>query len=272
MRKALCIAALLCLAGPAAANIVGEKVTYSSGKTTMRGYMARPLDVEKTLPAILIVHEWWGHNDYVRRRADMLAELGYVALAVDMYGDGKQASHPQEAGAFSKSVFENFKEGQARFNAALDFLKQQRYVDPDSVAAIGYCFGGAVVLNVARAGADLKGVASFHGSLFAVKPAAPGALKAKILVCTGADDMMVPPAQIESFKKEMDAAGADYRIISYPRAKHGFTNPDADLKAKEFNLPMGYDRRADDLSWKALKKFLKVLFKDSHGGKVKRGF
>lgn len=262
MRKALLVAAFFFVAGTSSAGIIGEKVSYAAGKTKMKGYIARPVDIYGTLPAVLIVHEWWGHNAYVRERADMLAGLGYAALAVDMYGDGLQAEHPKEAGAFSKAVFENFGEGQARFNAALDFLRKQPYVDKENVAAIGYCFGGAVVLNMARAGADLRGVASFHGSLFAVKPAAPGRVKAKILVCTGGDDMMAPAAQVASFKKEMDAAGADYDVISYPGAKHGFTNPEADAKAKEFNLPMGYNARADKMSWKALRKFLKTVFKD----------
>ncbi|MSM40564.1 MAG: prolyl oligopeptidase family serine peptidase [Geobacter sp.] len=267
MKKMLIIlAALLLTAGiagaaPAKPQIEGKTVEYRAGDTLLKGYLATDTALKGKRPGVLVVHEWWGLNDYARKRARMLAELGYVALAVDMFGDGKQARHPDEAGAFAGAVMKNFDTGKARFNAALELLKQQPDVDPTRIAAIGYCFGGGVVLNMARQGADLKGVASFHGSLAAVQPAEKGAVKAKILVLTGADDKMVPPGQVAAFKEEMQEAGADFRVISYPGAKHSFTNPDADKYAKEFNLPIAYNKKADTASWDELKKFFKEIFK-----------
>ena len=145
--------------------------------------------------------------------------------------------------------------------AALDFLKQQPTVDPTRIVAIGYCFGGGVVLNMARQGADLKGVASFHGSLTAVKPAQPGMVRAKILVLNGADDRFVTPEQIEAFKREMKSAWADFQFISYPGAIHSFTNPDADALGKKFNLPLAYNADADKKSWLELQKFLDKIFR-----------
>lgn len=267
MKKMLIIlTALLLTAGIAGAatakpQIEGKTVEYRAGDTLLKGYLATDTALKGKRPGVLVVHEWWGLNDYARKRARMLAELGYVALAVDMYGDGKQANHPNEAGAFSSALMKNFETGKAHFNAAMDFLKQQPDVDPEQIAAIGYCFGGGVVLNMARQGADLKGVASFHGSLAAVQPAEKGAVKAKILVLTGADDKMVPPGQVAAFKEEMQAAGADFRVISYPGAKHSFTNPDADRYAKEFNLPIAYNKKADTASWDELMKFFNEIFK-----------
>jgi dienelactone hydrolase len=187
--------------------------------------------------------------------------LGYTALAVDMYGDGKQAMHPDEAGKFSSELMKNFDSAKARFTAAMDFLKQQPTVDPTRIAAIGYCFGGGVVLNLARQGVDLKGVASFHGALAAVKPAQPGVVKAKILVLNGADDKFIPPEQIEAFKQEMRSAGADFQFISYPGAVHSFTNPEATALGKKFNLPLAYNADADKKSWFELKEFLNKNFK-----------
>lgn len=168
-------------------GVVGKPVSYSDGSTTMKGYLAYDSNIKGKRPGILVVHEWWGLNDYARKRAKMLAGLGYTALAVDMYGDGKQAVHPEDAGKFSSELMKNFAQAKSRFAAARKFLQKQKTVDPEKIAAVGYCFGGGIVLNMARQGADLRGVASFHGSLTAVKPALPGAVKAKILVLQGTD-------------------------------------------------------------------------------------
>ena len=170
----------------AAPNIEGKQVEYKAGGVTMKGYLAYDSNTKVKRPGVLVVHEWWGINDYVRKRARMLAELGYTALAVDMYGEGKQATHPDDAGKFSSETMKNFDTAKIRFKAAEDFLKRHYTVDPKQIAAIGYCFGGGVVLNMARQGADLKAVASFHGSLAAVKPAQVGKVKAKIRVYNGA--------------------------------------------------------------------------------------
>ncbi|MFN3532983.1 MAG: dienelactone hydrolase family protein [Candidatus Brocadia sp.] len=243
-------------------NIQGKTVEYSSQGVVMKGYLSYDENRKGKRPGVLVVHEWWGHNEYARKRARMLAELGYTALAVDMYGDGKQAMHPDEAGKFSSELMKNFDVAKARFAAAMDFLKQQPTVDSNRIAAIGYCFGGSIVLNMARQGVDLKGVASFHGSLTAVKPAQKGSVKAKILVLHGADDKFITPEQIEAFRQEMKTAGADFQFISYPGVIHSFTNPDADVNAKKFNLPLAYNAEADRKSWEELKKFFHTIFQE----------
>ena len=189
----------------AGAAVEGKEVEYSIPGVVMKGYLASDESLKGKRPGVLVVHEWWGLNEYARKRARMLAQLGYTALAVDMYGEGKQAMHPQDAGKFSSEILKNFDVAKARFVGAVEFLKKQPLVDPERIAAIGYCFGGGIVLNMARQGIDLKGVASFHGSLVAVAPAQPGAVKAKILVLHGDDDTLVTPEQIESFRQEMKA-------------------------------------------------------------------
>jgi len=254
---------VLAVAASAAAkpDIEGKEVSYRAEGVEMKGYMAFDRNVTGKRPGVLVVHEWWGHNEYARKRARMLAEMGYTALAVDMYGGGKQAMHPDDAGKFSSELMKDFDTAKARFIAAMDFLKKQPTVDPGRIAAIGYCFGGGVVLNMVRQGVDLRGVASFHGGLTAVKPAHKGEVKARILVLNGADDKFVTPEQIEAFKQEMKNAGADFRFIEYPGAIHSFTNPDADEYAKKFNLPLGYNAEADKKSWEELGKFLEKVFK-----------
>lgn len=242
-------------------NIEGQIVTYSAGGVTMKGYLAFNPNIKGKRPGVLVVHEWWGLNKYARHRARMLAALGYTALAVDMYGNGKQATHPEDAQKFSAELMNNFDTAKGRFLAALKYLKIRKNVDAQKIAAIGYCFGGGIVLNMARQGVDLKGVASFHGSLVPVKPAEPGVVKAKILVLHGTDDKFTTKEQIQSFHREMKSAGADFKFISYPGAMHSFTNPDADKYAKKFNLPLGYNAMADKKSWSEMKKFLKVIFR-----------
>lgn len=253
----------LLLAGSAHAkpDIEGNTVEYTAGDVVMKGYLAYDKSIKGKRPGVLVVHEWWGLNDYARKRARMLAELGYAALAVDMYGDGKQAMHPDDAGKFSSELMKNFDTAKARFMAAMEFLKKQPVVDTEKIAAIGYCFGGGIVLNMARQGVDLKGVASFHGNLTAVKPAEQSAVKAKIIVFHGADDKFITQEQIEAFKQEMKAAGADLRFIAYPAAVHSFTNPEADAYARKFNIPVAYNAEADKKSWAELKTFLIQIFR-----------
>jgi dienelactone hydrolase len=242
------------------AGLETKEVEYTANGVTLKGYIAYEKHTTDKRPGVLVVHEWWGHNDYVRKRAEMLAELGYVALAVDMYGDGKQANHPDEAGKFSSEVMRNMPAMKARFLAALEALKKDPHVDPDRIAAIGYCFGGGVVLNMARAGADLKGVVSFHGSLAAVAPAEKGKVKARILVCNGAADKMVSPDNVKKFEEEMAAAGANFRVIPYEGAMHGFTNPAATERGKQFGIPIAYNETADKQSWKDMQDFFNEIF------------
>jgi dienelactone hydrolase len=248
--------------GYAEPRISGKTVEYSAQGVVMKGYLAYDENIKGRRSGVLVVHEWWGLNEYARKRARMVAELGYTALAVDMYGDGKQAMHPDDAKKFSSELMKNFDDAKARFTAAMEFLKQQPNVDPTRIAAIGYCTGGGVVLNMARQGVDLKGVASFHGSLSAVKPAQPGTVKAKLLVLHGGDDKFIPPEQIEAFKQEMKSAGVDFQFISYPGAVHSFTNPDADELGKKYNMPIAYNADADRKSWGELKGFLKKIFRE----------
>ncbi|ABB31032.1 dienelactone hydrolase [Geobacter metallireducens RCH3] len=242
------------------AAVQGKVVEYRDGEVTMKGYLAWNDTVKGKRPGVLVVHEWWGLNDYARKRARMLAELGYTALAVDMYGGGKEATHPDDAGAFSSAVMKNMDLMAARFRAAMEFLKKQPTVDAVRIGAIGYCFGGAVVLNMARQGLDLKGVASFHGNLATAKPAGPGTVKAKVTVFNGGADTLVPPEQVGAFTAEMTRAGAAFRFFSYPGAKHAFTNPDADVYARKFGLPLAYDAAADRDSWEEMKRFFREVF------------
>ncbi|MGF1511057.1 MAG: dienelactone hydrolase family protein [Myxococcota bacterium] len=245
---------------PAHAKVETREVRYEADGIEMKGLLAWDDAHEGQRPGVLVVHEWWGHNDYVRSRARQLAELGYVAFALDMYGDGKTADHPDKAGAFSSAVFSDLDGAEARFRAAKDVLTQDPHTDPDNVAAIGYCFGGGVVLHMARRGLDLDGVVSFHGSLATEKPARKGEVNAKILVAHGADDPFVKSETIEAFKEEMKNAGVDYRFVSYDGAVHAFTNPGATELGKKFNLPLAYDAEADQKSWSAMKAFFQDIF------------
>jgi len=262
IRKSLLLLSIFILfATTAWGKVAGREVEYRDGDTVLKGYLADNPALKGKRPAVLVVHEWWGHNEYARKRARMLAEKGYVALAVDMFGDGKTAMHPEDAGKFAGEVMKNKAIGEARFNAALNFIRLQPTVDPGRIAAIGYCFGGGVVLHMARQGADLKGVASFHGSLATEAPAKPGVVKAQVLVFNGEEDKMIPPEQVAAFKDEMTKAGADFRYVGYAGVKHSFTNPDADSYAKKFNLPLAYDKKADEDSWAQTLKFLREIFK-----------
>ena len=244
-----------------AAGVVGKTVEYSSGSVTMKGYLVYSDKIQGKRPGILVVHEWWGLNDYSRKRADMLAELGYVAFAVDMYGDGKNVDNPSDAGKLAGEVMQNTSAMRTRFLAAMDFLKKDARVDSTDIAAIGYCFGGGVVLAMARNGADLKGVASFHGTLATQTPAKPGEIKGKVLVLTGTADKFVPPKDVQNFKSEMEAAKVDYKVVGYPGAMHAFTNPAATELGKKFNLPLAYNENADKKSWTEMKKFFRSIFK-----------
>lgn len=238
---------------------VGE-VEYSTDSTNMKGYIAFNQNDDSKRPGILVVHEWWGHNDYARERADMLAEMGYVAFAVDMYGDGKTAEHPDDAGKFTQEVVSNLDEAKARFESALNTLKNHPNVDPEKIGAIGYCFGGTIALNMANAGFDLDAVAAFHAGLQLPIAPEPGTVKAKVLVANGADDPFIPAQSVEDFKAVMDAAGVDYKYIAYPGAVHSFTSKRADEIGAKFDMPLAYQAEADSASWAEMKALFDSTF------------
>ncbi|MEQ1814466.1 MAG: dienelactone hydrolase family protein [Candidatus Nitrotoga sp.] len=244
----------------AQAALQGNEVDYKAGGVTLKGYIVYDDAFKGKRPAVLVVHEWWGHNEYARKRARMLAEQGYTALAVDMYGDGKQAHHPDDAGKFATKVSRNMDMAKERFEAGMKLLRDHKTVDGDQLAAIGYCFGGSIVLNMARMGQDLKGVASFHGSLGNSNPAEPGKIKARIISFSGAADPMIGADSITAFKKEMDHAKANYRVVVYPGAQHAFTNIEADKLGKKFKLPLAYNAEADKDSWQQATVFLQEVF------------
>ena len=237
----------------------GEQITYRAGTTDLIGWAVEGSG-PMPRPGVLVVHEWWGLNDYIRGRAEQLGDLGYEALAVDMYGAGQTGSSPDEANALMSAALGDVPALEARFEAALDALKARPGVDGSKIAAIGYCFGGAVVLHAARIGLPLAGVASFHGSLGSFHTPAPGSVKAKILVCHGAADALVPEADVEAFKAEMDAAKADYKFEAYPGALHGFSNPDATANGERYGMPLAYDADADAKSWAEMKSFFQKIF------------
>ena len=244
----------------ASAEVTTEGIRYRVGDKEFIGYLAYDNAVEGRRPGVLVVHEWWGLDDYARKRAEMLAAEGYTAFALDMYGDGKSAGHPEDARAFTEEVFSDLPQAEQRFDAAKDVLQQHETVDADRIAAIGYCFGGGVVLHMARIGADLDGVVSFHGTLAPKAEAKPGEVKAEVLVFTGEADSFVPVEQVQSFVTEMQNANIKYQIVTYPEARHAFTNPEADALGQRFDLPLAYDRNADEDSWKQTMAFFDRLF------------
>lgn len=243
------------------AKVVTKVIPYSVNNVSMTGYYAYDDSYKGKRPGVLVVHEWWGHNDYARKRARMLAKLGYSAFALDMYGNGKVANHPEDAKKFMTEVISNMDNARQRYKKALSILKAQSVTDSARIGAIGYCFGGGVVLDMARQGLPLKGVASFHGSIAAKQPAIKGKVKASVLVLNGADDPFVTKEQISAFKKEMKEANVNYEFINYKGVKHSFTNPAADEFGKKFNMPLQYNKKADMQSWNKMKTFFATVFK-----------
>ncbi|ADE11889.1 dienelactone hydrolase family protein [Sideroxydans lithotrophicus] len=249
MKTLLCFVGLMFAAVAAHAAVQGKEVSYEADGVKLKGYIAYDDVVKGKRPGVLVVHEWWGLNDYARKRARMLAKQGYTALALDMYGNGKMAHHPDDAQKFSSEVSQNEALAKARFEAALALLRQQKSVDADNIGAIGYCFGGSVVLNMARIGEPLKVVESFHGGLKTMHPAEPGVVKARIASFTGEADPFIPAEQVAAFRQEMEKAGVTPLVVTYPGAMHSFTSPEADRLGKKFKLPMAYNAAADKDSW-----------------------
>lgn len=237
-----------------------ETISYKTDTIEAKGYLVFNENSTEKMPAILVVHEWWGLNDYAKNRAKQLAEMGYVAMAVDMYGNAQQGSDPKQAQALATPFYKNPVLAKTRLDAALQILKQNPMVDTTKIAAIGYCFGGYVVLNSAKQGVKLNGVVSFHGNLSGVNPN-KDLLSAKVLVCHGGADKFISQQEIDAFKKSMDSIHADYTFISYDSATHAFTNPMATEMGKKFNLPIEYNEKADKKSWVDMKDFFAQIFK-----------
>jgi dienelactone hydrolase len=251
----------LALTTSASAAVKEEPVTYKDGDTTMKGFIVYDDAVKGKRPGIVVVPEWWGITKHVHSEGRKMAAQGYTAFLADMYGDGKTADNPKDAGALAGAVRKNPAVMESRFNAARTTLAKHATVDANRIGAVGYCFGGSVALDMARVGTDLKGVAAFHAQLTpAVPPAAPGKVKAKLLVQNGADDPFIKPDTVEAFKKEMDAAKVEYRYISYPGAVHAFTNPEATELGKKFNLPLRYDPKVDKEAKAEASKFFAGVF------------
>lgn len=248
---------------PAGPDIQTREVTYQQDGTTLKGFMAWDAARHGKRPGVLVVHEWWGLNDHARNAARRLAEAGYVGFALDMYGDGKTTTHPDTAQHFMAQAMSNMGAMVARFNAGRAELLKAPNVDSTRISAIGYCFGGAVVLGQARSGADLDAVVSFHGALIPGKVDS-GAVKGRLLVLTGADDPMVPGTAVETFRQEMAAAGAanQVEIVSYPGAKHSFTNPHADSVGM---AGLAYNAAADQQSWQAMLKLFREVWPSPNG-------
>lgn len=251
---------LLAISTALHAKVVTKVIPYSLDGVKMTGYYAYDDAIKGRRPGILVVHEWWGHDDYARKRARMLAGLGYSAFALDMYGTGKLARHPDNAKKFMMAVTKNMSIARKRYSKALNILKAQEVTDNKNLAAIGYCFGGGVVLDMARQGLGLKGVASFHGSIATKEPAKKGKVKANVLVMNGADDPFVTEEQIKTFKKEMKDAAVKYEFVNYKGTRHSFTNPGADALGKKFNMPLVYNADSDKKSWEKMQAFFKNIF------------
>ncbi|QDT39788.1 dienelactone hydrolase family protein [Stratiformator vulcanicus] len=254
---------LIAISTEAPAEIVTKTIEYEHDGTPLKGFLTYDDTVEGPRPGVLVVHEWWGLNEYAKRRTEMLAKLGYAAFALDMYGEGKITEHPKQAGEWAGQVRQNVESWRSRALAGLEVLKSQPVVDPERLAAIGYCFGGATVLQLAYAGTDLKGVASFHGALPIASDADAEQVRADMLICHGAEDGFITAETIRGFRSALDEADKPYSFVEFAGARHSFTNPSADSHGID---GLKYDERADEQSWAFLKVFLSQKF--SRDGKT----
>lgn len=258
MKKALFVLVVLFLWGVNAHGAIRtEVVDYRHGDTVLEGYLAYDDSIQGKRPGVIVVHEWWGINNYVRMRTEQLAKLGYIAFAIDMYGKGARARDAKEAGSLSSTYRSDCALMRSRANAGYDVLKNHPLTGARRIAAIGYCFGGTTVLEMARSGAQLVGVVSFHGSLGTPNPGDAKNIKGKVLVLHGADDPAVPPDQVMAFQDEMRKAKVDWYFVSYGGAVHSFTNPDS---GNDPSRGAAYNEKADKRSWEAMKLFFAEIF------------
>jgi len=259
-----CLLLVLLPSSAAIAEVQTKTIDYKDGQVELQGHLAWDDSIKGRRPGVLVVHEWWGLNDYARQRAEKLARMGYVAFALDMYGKGKVTEHPSKAGEWAGQIRKNTAAWVARAKAGLKILTSQSQCDSKNVAAIGYCFGGSTVLQLAFSGADVKAVVSFHGSLPAPTEGQARQTKARILVCHGAADSFVPDKQVDAFREALEKANLDYQLIYYGNARHSFTNPGADKRGIE---GLKYNAKADRRSW----RHMQMLFGEVLHGKSKPG-
>jgi len=247
---------VMALAATASAAVQTKEIEYEADGAKLKGVLAYDDAAKAKQPGVLVFHEWWGLNDYAKMRAKQLAELGYVAFAADMYGSGKVTEHPEDARKMSTEVRMNQAAWLGRAQAALKTLQAQEQVDPDRIAAIGYCFGGSTALQLAYVGAPLKAVATFHAALPVPTPEQAKTIKPRILICHGADDPFIPQETIDKFKAALDSAKVNYQFTSYPGVVHSFTVQGADKVGMK---GMAYNKAADEQSWAAMQG----LFRDT---------
>jgi dienelactone hydrolase len=247
MKTAVALAAALLVPFAVGAKVIEKPIDYQYNGQTMKGYLAYDDAKSGTRPGVLVVHEWWGLNDYIRGRTRQLAEMGYVAFAPDMYGDGQVTRDPKVAGEWSGKVRPELVQ---RAKAGLEQLKKAPGVDATKLGAMGFCFGGSTVLALAYSGEDVKGVVSFHGSLFAPQDASK--IKSSIAILHGEADTFIKPETITQVKQALEGAKVDWFMVSYAQAVHAFTNPDAD----SFKIPgIGYNEKAEKRSWAEMQRF-----------------
>ena len=257
MRILTSVLILFFLSIPAHAELQKKNIEYKDGDTTLEGYFVYDDAIQGKRPAVLVVHDWMGFGSYGNGRAEQLAQLGYAALAVDIYGKGVRPQNADEASKEAGYYKEHRDILRRRAQAGLDALKSEDVVDPERLAAIGYCFGGTTVLEMARAGMPLAGVASFHGGLATNMPTDKESIKAKVLVLHGADDPFESQEEISNFKKELNDAGADWQMVYYSGAVHSFTRKDA---GNDNSKGAAYNEHADKRSWEAMKSFFTEIF------------
>ena len=258
MKLAVCLAMVFFIVAGVRGEIVTKSIEYKDGDTILEGYLAWNNATTAKRPGVLVVHEWTGLNDYAKSRCRQLAELGYVAFAVDMYGKGIRPQTTEEASQQASIYRSDRKLMRRRVTAGLDVLRGNELCDNSRIAAIGYCFGGGTVLELARSGADINGVVSFHGNLDTPDPSDAKNIKCKILVCHGADDPFTTFDQIKAFMDEMRAAKVDYQFIIYSGAVHSFTNPNS---GNDPSKGVAYNAEADRRSWQHMKDFFAEIFK-----------
>jgi len=256
----LWIPACLLLTSLAQAAVQTKTIEYQDGEVSLRGHLAWDDSIQGPRPGVIVVHEWWGLNDYARKRAEQLAEMGYAALAVDMYGQDKVTEHGSQAKEWMEQITGNIETWRRRALLGLDLLGRQEQVNAQQMAAIGYCFGGATVMQMAYSGADLAGVVSFHGSLPPPTADDLGRIKARILVEHGAADGFVPAERIGRFQEALSQAGADWRMVIHGGAKHSFTNPGADSYGID---GLAYNAEADRRSWQDMQAFFNEIFAET---------